>query len=182
MNITDDIVKKAQQGDEEAINKMIKVCSPLIYYLVARTLSGTTEAKDCTQVVMGRVMNKLHYYDCKKTTFTTWFYIVVQRSIRNYKEQYEKYRAMEINDGDDQEFLDVDENAFHRRRLSDIEEYIGEYYYNVLMLRIGFELTFYEIAEEYNIPYHKAKRDYHEAYKRARKYAEKTKWVRKSKK
>ena len=179
MNITDDIVKKAQQGDEEAINKMIKVCSPLIYYLVARTLSGTTEAKDCTQVVMERVMNKLHYYDCKKTTFTTWFYIVVQRSIRSYKEQYERYRAMEINDGDDQEFIDVDENEFHKRRLSNVEEYVGEYYYHILMLRLGFELSFYEIAEELNIPYHKAKRDFHLAYNKSQEYVRSVKWVKK---
>ena len=86
---------------------------------------------------------------------------------------------MEINDGDDQEFIDIDEDAFHKRRLSNVEEYVGEYYYHILMLRLGFELSFYEIAEELNIPYHKAKRDFHLAYNKSQEYVRSVKWVKK---
>ena len=179
MNITNDIIIEAQLGNKEAINEIIEQCSPLIYFLAARELSGITDSADCTQVVMERVIRKLNYFDSQKTTFCTWFYVVVKRSIRNYKEQYVRNNQVELNDVEVLEHLDLDEAAYHKRRLSDIEEYVGEYLYHALMLRIGFELTFYEIAEELNIPYHKAKRDFHTAYDKAKKYAERIKWGRK---
>lgn len=172
MKITNNIVKKAQQGDIEAIDKIINECTPLIYYLAARHFSGSTESQDCTQVVMERVISRLHLYDSSKTTFSTWFYIVIKRAIANYKDQYFKHSQVELNDAEVLEYLDLDENEFHKRRLSDVEDYVGDYFYNILMLRLGFELSFFEIAEELNIPYHKAKRDFHEAHKKAKEFVE----------
>lgn len=176
MKVSQKLIKNAINGDVEAIDKLIDILSPLIYYVAAGKIHCKSEAEDCTQYILERLMRKLHLYDPKKTSFTTWFYAVIRNAYKNYYARHYVNETIEFNDEEVYNYTSQTREVNLRKdRLSSIEEYIGEELYEILMLRIGYEMTFYEISDILNIPYHKAKRDFNSAYKLAKQYTEKMK-------
>lgn len=178
MKVPNHIINKAKKGDEEAINYIIDKCTPIVHFMAKRSLKNKGDGEDCIQVTLERIIRKLPLYDSKKTAFSTWFYTVAQNSIMNYQAVYNKTNQIdvELNDALVYEYTDFDnEKIVMERKLSQIEMYLGPELYEILILRIGYEMTFYEISEALNIPYHKAKREFKSAYKLAKEYTEKIK-------
>lgn len=172
------IIKNAQNGNEEAIDYIIHKCTPIVNYMAKRSLRSQGDGEDCVQVTMERIIRKLPLYDPKKTAFTTWFYTVAQNAIMNYQAVYNKTNQVdvELNDAFVYEYTEIDtEKIVMDNKLSEIEMYLGPELYEILILRIGYEMTFYEISEVLNMPYHKAKREFKSAYKLAKEYTEKMK-------
>ena len=175
IKIPNAIVKKAQQGDIDCINYLIDNLGPLIHFVVVKRLRNKTDAEECTQFILERVMRGLSTFDSKQYKFTTWFYKIVNNTFNNYLRDYiNKNEGIELNDEEVYTYYEQDrEKKFIQRKLADVEEYIGTELYEILLLKIGYELNFSQIAEELNIPYHKAKRSYYEAYAKAKEFLEK---------
>ena len=175
MEVSKEIVERAQAGDVEAIDIIINEAIPIIHFLSKKKYFGSWEANDCTQYVIERVIGKLHLYDPKKTKFTTWFYKLVKNAIFNYKRDYTQSSAIELDDEAVYTYYSEDsEKKIIDERLSYIEQLVGKEAYEILLLKIGYNQSYNEIGKLLNLPEHKVKRIYTKAYKTIKEQGDKS--------
>jgi RNA polymerase sigma factor (sigma-70 family) len=71
----DETVKKAQRGDAQALDELIRAIQPKIYGLALRMLWHPEDAKDATQEILLRLVTHLATFR-RKSAFLTWAYRV----------------------------------------------------------------------------------------------------------
>lgn len=172
-DINQKIVKKAKNGDLEAIDYIIKFYSNLAHFIASKTISDKSLVEDCANEMLGRLANKIHQYDLKNTKFRTWVYIVFNTACFNFKEKLDNYNEF-ISLDDDLVFKCKDEpvNDNLIYKLSKIEKLVGKENYEILLLKLGYGYKFCEIAKLKNIHESKVKRDFYKAYEQAKEYVE----------
>lgn len=175
MEVSKEIVERAQAGDVEAIDIIINEAIPIIHFMAKKLYYGSWERKDCVQYVIERVIGKLHLYDPKKTKFTTWFYKLVKNAIFNYKRDYTQSSAIELDDEAVYTYYSEDsEKKIIDERLSYVEELVGKEAYEILLLKIGYNQSFNEIGKLLDLPEHKVKRIFNKAYKTIKEQGDKS--------
>ena len=70
---TDDLVRRAQRGDEAALERLYRRFGSLIYTLALRFVADTGKAEELTQDVFVRVWEKIGSYRWE-SAFETWLY------------------------------------------------------------------------------------------------------------
>ncbi len=115
------LVEFAQQGDKEALGKLIKAHQAWIYNIARRMVYDHEEAADITQEVLLKVITKLSTFR-GESKFRTWLYRIVANHIVNIRHShaekmvisFEEYGAAldGIQDADlpDQQSGDIDTN------------------------------------------------------------------------
>ena len=169
--ISEKVIVKAQKGNHDALNTIIDTYSSVVYFLVSKQIKDIAEVENCTQEVLGRIVNKIKLYEMDKVKFNTWIYNLTKNCIKNYIRDYKiNNDTVEINSEEVYNY-GVDDNI-QDDRLSDLERYIGHDYYEILLLRHGYNYKFHEISAIKGIHVSKIKRMFKEAEAKVEEYKE----------
>ena len=168
--ISKKLIKDAQYGNLEALDKLLDIFSYFAYYYTLKQLNDEEAAKECTQLTLAKIVRYLPSYN-EKDSFYGWGRKMLDSIISNYKRSNNRYNSRFTYDND----LVLSSNdsslsAENKVMLSHLEKHIGEEYYEVLFLKIGYQYTFNEIAELCNCSLSTVRRRYEEAMKRTKKY------------
>lgn len=83
------LVKKALQGDKNALNRLIQLHEPFIYNVAWKYTNNQDDAKDLTQEVLIKVITKLSTFK-GESSFNTWVYrIVVNQFLQSKRKPME---------------------------------------------------------------------------------------------
>lgn len=87
--IIDELVRKAQGGDEDSMGRLYELLSDRIYRYIIRRVSHRETAEDLTQTVFLEMIRSLPRYTVRAgAKFTTWlFQIARHRLIDHYRRQ-----------------------------------------------------------------------------------------------
>jgi RNA polymerase sigma-70 factor (ECF subfamily) len=84
MNEEMDLVNRAIDGSEEAIEALVRRYQRMVYAFAYRMINDMEEAKDVTQNVFMRAMNGLKDFR-KESSFKTWLYRIAVNVCLNHK-------------------------------------------------------------------------------------------------
>ena len=95
------LVQEAQQGDLNALNKLLQQVQDKIYHLSLKMLLYPPDAADATQEILIKVMNSLNSFQ-GKSQFTSWVYRVASNHLlttkgklsRQFQMPFEAYAAL----------------------------------------------------------------------------------------
>jgi RNA polymerase sigma factor (sigma-70 family) len=82
-----DLIKRAQEGDGAAIEKLILSYQPWIYNIALRMLYRPEDAQDVTQEILLKVFTGIGSFR-GESRFSTWLYRVAVREILNFKRRW----------------------------------------------------------------------------------------------
>jgi RNA polymerase sigma factor (sigma-70 family) len=88
MNL-ENLVKKSQSGDKDALETVVLAVQDKIYYLSLRMLCNPEDAKEATQEIIIKILTKLSTFE-HKSQFTTWVYKVATNYLLNTKKVLSK--------------------------------------------------------------------------------------------
>jgi RNA polymerase sigma factor (sigma-70 family) len=169
---TEDLAKRAAQGDREALNALLRVIEPDVLRHCARFLPCRQDAEEACQDALMQVARHINRFE-GRSRFTTWLHVVVANSARSTYRSL-KRRSMEqsgelpdqrpdprrtsVIAGSRVDILDAMEDL--ERRKPDLIE--------ALVLRDVSQLEYSEIATQLGLPLGTVKSRIHEARKQVR--------------
>lgn len=168
-DISKKIIKKAINGDEEAMYKIVNHYSDLIFGLSLKRLENYHDAQDCTQEIIEKIVGHLSDFNVDgDANIGTWIYTIADNMLSNYNRKKGRYKSRIINNEEYvmnyvQEDEDIDEVLF----LHQLKNKLKEDKYNVLYYKLGKGLSYREIAELYSTKEYKIRRIYEEALREA---------------
>lgn len=170
--ISNRIISAAIEGDIEAIDKIIDYYSQLSYYFCFKILKNQFDAEDCSQRALSKLLRNLKKFDESKTDFNTFVYMIVENVALNYKTVDDRYKnKIEINEDYVYSYCDYNnDNLDLQWQLSTIEKLVGEVEYKILLLKIGHNFKFTEIAQMLNMSVSKVKHSYYNSLDKVHEY------------
>lgn len=171
--ITKDIIEKAQYGDHESLNKVLKPLSQFAYYKSIKILRNKDDAEECVQNVLNSTAQNLHKYNFKDGSFINWCIVLIDNEISNRLRTKDRLEAV-VSFNDDYALSYPDQlNVSSELRiiLSELEKIIGEEDYKILFYRIGHQYKFSQIAKMLGCSEITAKRRFYAALKHAKVYS-----------
>lgn len=171
MKISDEqIVKRINKGDKEGYKILFDRYSNKVYYLAYKYLRNSYDADDCVQEVFMRVFKFLSNFEESKSSFSNWIYHITINKINDIARRRSRINSIEVQDNFTVENYIFNENNENKVLLSELEKYLGEEHYRVLLLKDGFNLKFSEIARQMGWTEYKTKHIYYRARKKACEY------------
>lgn len=171
-SITNEIILKAQYGDHESLNKILKPLSQFAFYKAIKMLRNKEDAEDCVQSVLNNVAKNLHKYNFIDGSFINWCIVIIDNEITNKLRSNNRYDSIvSLNDEYTYNYSD-DANMSSDRKLmlSEVEKILGEEEYKILFYKEGHLLTFGKIAEIMKCSEITVKRKYYAAMKKAKAF------------
>jgi RNA polymerase sigma factor (sigma-70 family) len=109
------LVHKAQEGSQEALEKLVKLHQRFIYNLGLKLVRDPDEAADLSQEVLIKMITKLNQFK-GKSSFRTWLYKIV---ISHFMKSRKRKSELEVNSFNEYgEFLD---NAYAGEEMTEEE-------------------------------------------------------------
>ena len=107
MNNTESTVKKAVEGDKQALEQIVNHVQDMVYNLAIRMLWHPEKAKDAAQEILIKVITNLSSYK-HQSSLKTWVYRLAVNSLINYKKAEKKHILFDdFADGLSQGFSDT---------------------------------------------------------------------------
>lgn len=168
--ITESIIQKIKQKDEEAFRIFFNEYKNKLFYICVKEIRDVHDAEDCVQEIFLKILKNIKDFDSSKACFNTWVIMLTKNCITDFMKQRNimKEKCMlnsllvycrGVQNTYDTEIL-----------LSEIEQVVGEERYRILTLKRAFNFTFAEIGNQLSIHPSKAKSLYYEGYTIARDY------------
>ena len=83
MNMGDDLIRRAQQGDRDAVESLFRREWQPVYRLLFRTLGNRHQAEDLTQEVFIRALSSLDRFEQRSTPFAGYLTVVARNLLRD---------------------------------------------------------------------------------------------------
>ena len=163
IKVNDEMIRELKKGNREAFEYIFNVYSNKIYYLSMKYTKNSNDSDDCVQEIFLRMLEKIQTFNSRKASFGTWFYRLATNYLidRQRLEKIHKDCLCLNNETVDKKKDDC--NGMFTAELSQVEKLVGEKSYSILVMKIGFEMSFREIAKELNLSDSGVKRAYYEA-------------------
>lgn len=169
------LVSKAQEGDEDAVNRLIELYyRDMLYFAIKQV--GREDGQDVTQKAIEHSIGKLN--DLRdQTKFKSWMMRAVYREcidfIRKKKRQGNQVKVVELHDESQIEMVENRSQVFDQPFASDIEndkllaifDDMPERFSTCIRLRYLEDMNYTEIAEVLDINETKVKNDLHRGMK-----------------
>lgn len=164
--ITNKIITLAKNGDIEALEEIVDYYSQLSYYLSFKLLRNKFVAEDCAQDAMVKLLRNIKNYDSTKTDFSTFVYMIVESVALNYITVNNRYKKrVETNEEHVYDYYHESDDEDYRYKLAEIEKLLGEFDYQILLLKLGYNYKFSEIAKLLDLSISKVKHSYYSSIK-----------------
>jgi RNA polymerase sigma-70 factor (ECF subfamily) len=148
-----ELVSKAQNGDRQALSRLVTEYRNRIYHLGLRLTNSEQDAEDILQETFLIMIRKIHQFQ-GKSSFYTWLYrIAMNIGLRKLKSKPHKYQHVSIDDPDIEkisstaasewptfDYNQISEKRF-RKKLDELVEKLPEIYRTVFILRDLHELS-----------------------------------------
>ena len=161
-----DLVKRFQNGEEQAFDELVKKHYSTTHNLLIRLSGNSMDADDLCQETFIRVYRSLRKFKAQ-SQFSTWLYRIAT-NVANSHHRKEKVRQL-LSFGNDPETMAVDEPTEPREldpEMWDAIHNLPQKQKMVLTLRIFQELPFKVVASILNMSENSAKVNYHHAIQR----------------
>ena len=161
-----DLVKRFQNGEEQAFDELVKKHYSTTHNLLIRLSGNSMDADDLCQETFIRVYRSLRKFKAQ-SQFSTWLYRIAT-NVANSHHRKEKVRQL-LSFGNDPETMAVDEPTEPREldpEMWDAIHNLPQKQKMVLTLRIFQELPFKVVANILNMSKNSAKVNYHHAIQR----------------
>lgn len=148
-----ELVSKAQNGDRQALSRLVIEYRNRIYHLGLRLTNSEQDAEDILQETFLIMIKKIHQFQ-GKSSFYTWLYrIAMNIGLRKLKSKPHKYQHVSIDDPDIEkisssavsewptfDYGQISEKRF-RKKLDESVEKMPDIYRTVFILRDLHELS-----------------------------------------
>ena len=158
-----DLVKRFQNGEEQAFDELVKKHYSTTHNLLIRLSGNSMDADDLCQETFIRVYRSLRKFKAQ-SQFSTWLYRIAT-NVANSHHRKEKVRQL-LSFGNDPETMAVDEPTEPREldpEMWDAIHNLPQKQKMVLTLRIFQELSFKVVASILDMSENSAKVNYHHA-------------------
>lgn len=154
------IVKKAQSGDENAYEMLVKKYQRLVYFIVAQRVGNEADALDITQETFIEVKKSIHHLKEPKY-FKAWLNRI---AISKISRHYEKHKDRTMNQNEwndlycmreDRVYMQPEKNSHNHNSKLLLDRCMGKLkpiYQEVLVLQYFKELSIAEISYRLQIP------------------------------
>ncbi len=164
MIIESHLIKKIRQGDEEAFEMIYRKYEGLIYYIALSITKNKEDAEEIVQDTFVNMFNSINTYE-EKNKFKQW----LMQIARNLS--YNKVtRNKEKNNIHDEEIINntaSEENKYDI--ILTINNSLDETSSKVVILKVVYNFSFKEIAEEMNMTINQVQGIYYQSMKRLKK-------------
>lgn len=171
MKLSDEqVIKRIIKGNQEGYEILYTRYSNKVYYLAYKHLGNVDDANDCVQEVFIRAFRFLNNYQASKSSFSNWIYHITINKINDIAKSRSRRASVEIVDNTIVDNCMFEEHNENKVLLTELEKYLGEECYQVILLKNGFNLKFSEIAKQMGWTECKTKHIYYKTYKKACEY------------
>ena len=162
-----DLVLAARSGDQKAFAQLMKHYNDAIYFMVLKMVNNKTDAEDLTIEAFGKAFTDIHQYE-PRFAFSTWlFRIASNNAIDHLRKKRAITVPLEPLIGSDKNIAieynynaradsDTPEEAFikkqNAKKLRNAVSTLKPRFRTLLELRYFKEYSYFEIAEELNLP------------------------------
>ena len=168
--VGEDVIAKLKRGSELAFEELFNAYKDVVFYLTYSYLQNQKDADDCLQEVFLRLLDNIHLYDRRKSSFEAWFMTLA----RNHTLNYVRHKKVDSNKVVDNE-NDVEKTAIqpaHEKSLmlEDLKKLLGEVDYTIVIYRSGYNMSFRTIAELCDLSKETIRKRFKIAFKCAKNY------------
>ena len=155
------LIKKLCRHEESGMEEFLRQYSPLMRYIIAPILSDAREQEECLQDVAMRVWDKIHQFDDKRGSFTSWLTALTRNTALNRaKASTKKEMLQEVPEempsreaGPEEQMLRQERSVMLQRALkglkqTDLQLFYRKYYYLQSTAQIAAEMGMTERAVE----------------------------------
>lgn len=149
MQDEEDLVRRAQQKDQEAFSQLYEEHFDKIYRYIALKIGNTAEAEDMTQQVFIKALKSISSYKWKGVPFSAWLFRIAHNQIVDYLRK-SKHNTVPLdeslvshNDNPGaiaEEKLDMEQLTEATRQLTQAQQ-------EVIALRFSSELPIAQVAQ-----------------------------------
>lgn len=93
------LVRRAQQGDREAISELYRTYVQKIYRYIAYRVSTDADAEDLTAEVFLKMVEGIRTYRVTGAPFEAWLYRIASARIIDYRRRMRRHPQTELNEG-----------------------------------------------------------------------------------
>jgi RNA polymerase sigma-70 factor, ECF subfamily len=145
----DDIIRRAQQGNRDAVGRLYDLFSERIYRYVAYRTANTGDAEDLTAEVFVRMVEGLPSYRRTGAPFEAWLYRIAAARVADYHRREKRRQQVELSEGL------VDEATLPEEQLQEQQEVerlrralrqLGDEHQTILILRFVERKSHEEVA------------------------------------
>ena len=158
-----DLVVAYREGDEEALEQLIRQYLKPVYGFVYRYVGNSADAEDVTQEVFVKMWRKLKLFDTNKN-FKTWLFTIAKNTAIDYLRKKKTIPFSHFDTAEGRNFLEetlidssplpseVLDNAALAKEIERAIKKLPNAYRAVINFRYQDNLTFREIAQRLNEP------------------------------
>ncbi len=142
-----ELIKKSQQGDEQAFGELYEIWSSKVYRFVYLKTKHVPVAEDLTSEVFLKAWQKIHQYrPSPDARFSSWLYTIARNTVIDY---YRVNKRVEISFENLPEIADLEGEEPYREatRIEEALERLPGDYAKVLKLRFVEEMPIARIAQ-----------------------------------
>ena len=144
-----DLVKRAQQGDKDAVATLYEAYAQPIYQYIRYRVDTDEMAEDLTADVFLRMVRKLREYTYTGAPLGAWLFRIASNRIADHYRESKKVTFSELGDtlvSNEVDPLEELVNEEERSRLREALQTLSDDYQNVLILRFMQNLAHAEVA------------------------------------
>ena len=144
------LVNRAQNGDEEAFSQIYEEYFNKIYRYVVVRMGDEMEAEDLTQQVFLKALQSIGSFKWRGTPFSSWLYRIAHNQVVDYLRKKKRRTTVpldEIQVAVDRDPQDEVEKGFDLQRLASAMHHLTESQRSVISLRFTSELSTAEVAQ-----------------------------------
>lgn len=170
VTVNHNLIDRLMKRDEEAFMMIFQIYRDRIFYIAYKLTKNKLDAEDCVQDIFVKVLDNLHKYDPKRHTFTSWIITLAKNHVLDYLKLKKIHEQKCFTNTELVYDTSVKNDNDNSVLLSEVEKLVGEIEYQILLFKLGFSMTFIEIAKLLEISPSKTKRLYYVAYDVAKAY------------
>jgi len=146
----ENLVRRAQQRDEEAFTQLYEEYFDKIYRYITLRIGDQAEAEDMTQQVFVKVLHSISSFKWKGIPFSAWLFRIAHNQVVDYLRKRKRYatapldESLKGNEIDPQraaeQNLDIEQLLLATQRLTEAQR-------EVISLRFTSELSIAEVAK-----------------------------------
>lgn len=170
VTVNHNLIEKLKEHDEEAFLLLFQIYRSRIFYIAYNLIKNKDDSEDCVQDIFIKVIDNINSYNSKEHSFNSWIITLARNHVLDYLKLKKIHEEKCFTDTELVYMKSIKSGNENSVLLSEVEKLVGEIEYQILLFKLGFGMTFIEIAKILDISPSKTKRLYYVAYDVAKAY------------
>lgn len=162
-----------KQKNEEAFQFIFDNYSKMVFAYCSKFISNTKDIEDCMQEVFLHLLEKIYTFDSSRGTFSSWFISLTLNFVRNYVRDNRVHKSTYLLTDEEVLLISVDSTVDYDLMIEDIKNLIGNIEFKIIVLKVGYELSYREISKLVGMSESTCRRVFNKNYEIVKKYLSK---------